>query len=181
MITTDLVYIALAGTRQRSTLDPRGRPITRERGEKWLAEYGNREPPGGWHLDPVVTCGCCGSPDVGQTRDDQHRCDRHRGRNPCAIEGCKRTTEAPESGTLRDDQWICGTHWKRLVPPRSARRRAYHAFFRRAKRRGWDDDLRRRFWQFWNSLIASARRRAAVGYLDERAIDRLFGFDEGGG
>ena len=55
------------------------------------------------------------------------------------------------------------------------RRRAYHAFFRRAKRHGWSDELTAQFWRFWDSLVASARRRAAGGHLDIAEIERMFG------
>lgn len=61
------------------------------------------------------------------------------------------------------------------------RRRAYHAFFRRAKRHGWTPELDRQFDRFWISLVNSARRRASAGYVDEAAINRLFGWDQEGG
>lgn len=134
-------------------------------------------------------CACCGKDEFRTQLVDPAagpwRCYKHRDRNPCAIEGCTRSTPAPENselpdaeGRLRNDQWICGIHWKRYVPPRSARRRAYNAFFRRAKREGWHPQLNRKFWRFWNTLIIAARRRGAEGYVDEATIKRLFGWEE---
>jgi hypothetical protein len=103
------------------------------------------------------------------------RCHRHATRNPCAIEGCQRST-AVVSGCLRDDQWICSEHWRRYVPPRSKRRQAYHSFFRKAKRHGWSKDLRKRFWRFWDTLVASARARHDAGTVDVTEINRIMGW-----
>jgi hypothetical protein len=100
----------------------------------------------------------------------------HTKRNPCAIEGCTRTTAAP-GGALADDQWLCATHWRAHVPPRSAARRAYHRFFRQAKRHGWDDALLLRFDRFWAAMVTRARRGADEGRIDVAAIDKLFGWD----
>jgi hypothetical protein len=105
-----------------------------------------------------------------------YRCAKHRDRNPCAIEGCKRTTAA--NGRYASDQWLCSEHWRRFVPPHSPTRRAYHRFFRLAKRHGWDDRLRRRFWRFWRGLVAQARRKAEGGSIDETAINRMFGWED---
>ncbi len=144
-----------------------------------------------FRIVPAPSCGCCGSNwwrdgwgdsgplrlmvDASQVENRTWRCEKHVERNPCAIEGCRRTTAAPESGRLGSDQWLCGEHWRRFVPPRSLRRRAYHAYFRRAKREGWSPPLRRKFWRFWDSLVASARSRAAGGHIDKGEIERLFG------
>lgn len=105
----------------------------------------------------------------------QVRCDKHHDRNPCAVEGCKRTTSA--DGHFALDGWLCGTHWKMACPPHSAPRRVYHRFFRIAKRRGWDRALEARFWRVWGRLVAIARTRAAGGHIDEAEIKRLFGWD----
>lgn len=157
---------------------------TRAMVEEWRDRNPLRRPAETYLIEKVPCCDCCG--------DDSHivvqrggfvavhesgavRCDRHYGRNPCAIEGCKRTTAAPSSGELRNDQWFCGEHWRRYVPPRSLRRRLYHRFFRLAKRDGWGDDLRRRFWRFWDRLVADARRRATEGDLNMDEIERIIG------
>jgi len=139
-------------------------------------------------IDPMPHCGCCGAAlvpaeaaSITSWTNGATRCDRHQGRNPCAIEGCRRTRAAPRSAEGEahhaDDQWLCADHWRRFVPPRSARRRAYHGFFRRAKRHGWTVDLRQRFWRFWDQLVRQARRRAAAGHLDQAAIGRMFGWE----
>jgi hypothetical protein len=136
--------------------------------------------PGSLVFAPVTSwCRVCGrSLRPGSPEGDDARCDAHAGRNPCAIEGCRRSTSAPEDGTLSLDQCICGTHWRLLVPIGSARRRAYHAHFRRAKRHGWTPRRIEQFNRFWDSLIASARRRSGEGHIDKASIDRLFGWDQ---
>lgn len=138
-------------------------------------------------------CQCCGNDEFRAKLVDPTerpwRCYKHRERNPCAIEGCGRTTAAPENselpdadGRLRNDQWICSEHWRKYVPARSRRRRAYHAFFRLARRYGWDfvppgsrRNLNAQFWIFWDTLIANARHKAEHGYINTAEIERLFG------
>lgn len=134
-------------------------------------------------------CGCCGRSSLrpGDATDciteypGAIRCADHHGRNPCAIEGCRRTRAAPIGGNgwpiHSDDQTICADHWRRYVPPRSRMRRAYHAHFRRAKRQGWTDANKRAFWRFWDQLVRLARKRAEGGHIDKAAIDRLMGWD----
>ena len=122
-------------------------------------------------------CGCCGEPARFWIRGSWARCAKHETRNPCAIEGCRRTRAAPASGRLGDDQWLCAEHWRAYVPPRSRARRTYHAHFRRAKRLGWDDARAEAFWRFWNALVRMARRRAGEGFINEAEINRLMGWD----
>lgn len=135
-----------------------------------------------YSIERVPNCGCCWQ-DASWSSGKHYRCSKHVGRNPCAIEGCTRTRAAPDNGQLANDQWLCGVHWRAYVPPRSKRRRAYHAFFRLAKREarlggdGWPPELRVKFWRFWATLVANARRRATAGYLDEAAINREFGWE----
>jgi hypothetical protein len=125
-----------------------------------------------------IWCRVCGGP--GSTRDrakpEDSRCWRHLARNPCAIEGCTRSTAA-DGRELALDQWLCSIHWRAFVPPRSRRRRAYHAFFRKAKKYGWTADLRRRFWRYWRFLIASSRRRATGGNIDVTEINKFMGWE----
>ena len=101
---------------------------------------------------------------------ERSRCERHLTRNPCAIEGCTRSRERNGDAPSLD-KWLCSEHWRRFVPARSLRRRTYHAFFRRAKRHGWDDDLKERFWRFWALLIATARRKAGGGPPDRMSSE----------
>ena len=127
-------------------------------------------------------CECCGATAitfVGRGDDRSYlnaRCNAHVERNPCAIEGCRRTSEVKGAG-YGNDQWLCAEHWRRYVPPHSKVRRAYHRFWRIAKRTGWTDDLIRRFWRFWNGLIKRARREAGQGRIDPAEINQLFGWD----
>ncbi len=111
----------------------------------------------------------------------EYRCAKHRDRNPCAIEGCKRTMSA--EGHFSNDVVLCSEHFRRFCPPHSKLRRIYRRFFRLAKRQatpanpeGWDRDLDRRFWRFWRSLIAKARRQAAGGDVDMTEINKMFGW-----
>jgi hypothetical protein len=131
-----------------------------------------------WGQRLAEYCHCCGHHwDIGP---GEVRCFRHHGRNPCAIEGCRRSRVAPlANGRYHhaDDQWLCSQHWRMFVPPRSRARRTYHAYFRKAKRYGWDDDLERRFWRYWRKLVRRARKASEEGSLDEREINRLMGWE----
>lgn len=118
-------------------------------------------------------CACCGAVYGASRIRGAYRCEKHRDRNPCAIEGCKRTTAS--KGYLGSDQWLCAEHWRRFCPARSRKRRLYHAYFRKAKRYGWTEDLRGRFFRFWDRLIADARRKASDGDVDIAEIERMFG------
>lgn len=130
-------------------------------------------------------CSCCGDrpfrdlvcvrPDIDPVKRS-YRCQKHRDRNPCAIEGCQRTR--PAEGRWADDQHLCAEHWRRFVPPRSAARRAYHRFFRTAKKTDWTPELRRRFWRFWDGLVKRARRQSVEGRLDMTEINQMFGWGE---
>jgi hypothetical protein len=103
------------------------------------------------------------------------RCAKHRMRNPCAIEGCRRSTQGrPAWHGL--ELWLCGEHWRLGVPPRSPERRVYHRLFRLANKIGWTDELNARFWRVWPRLIAQARARAA-GDVDMDEISHLMGWD----
>jgi hypothetical protein len=98
----------------------------------------------------------------------------------CAIEGCTAQTGRYET------TWICSTHWRKHCPPRSRRRRAYHAFFRTAKKHGWGykgprrnkPRLDWRFHQFWDALVRLANLAEKNGRLDETEINRMFGWTD---
>lgn len=160
--------------------------------EGWRGRYPIMgRPKESYVLERVPCCGCCGdyfadvrerNGSITEWLNGSVRCDRHHDRNPCAIEGCKRTRVAPTASNgnphIADDQSLCAEHWRRFVPPRSRQRRAYHAHFRRAKRQGWTHSNNRAFWRFWDTLVASARRRASEGSVDEAEIARMFGWEE---
>lgn len=132
-------------------------------------------------------CECCGDAAsiwYGRNGDRlRHpRCHKHHDRNPCAIEGCCRTTAA--CGRYGNDQFLCSEHWRRYCPPGSPLRRTYHRFFRLAKKQrtpqnpdGWDDALKRRFWRFWDVLIKRSRQQSTEGRIDIAEINRLFGWE----
>jgi hypothetical protein len=149
------------------------------------------------HFDPALfvikprpVCACCGDVDIVKNADgfySPYRCAKHRDWNPCVIEGCKRVRVAPVRSDgrayLANNQVICSQHWRRYVPPRSPARRAYHRFWRIAKKQatpdnphGWTVGLNRRFDRFWRGLVAHVRRKATDGHLDEAEINRLFGW-----
>lgn len=165
MITTELVI-------PRRTGHPSYyRPMTTATAEIFLRNRSHQADQ--WTFEPVASCPCCGEPAW-----ENGRCTKHQHRNPCAIEGCKRVHGLPQSGALSSEEWICGDHWKRLVPPRSLTRRAYNRHLARAKRYGWDAARADAFRRFWSSLVAQARRRADGGMLDQKAIERMFGWDQ---
>lgn len=133
-------------------------------------------------------CACCGQPFYHRMdnlacvaanddpRSAQYRCEKHQDRNPCAIEGCQRTTAA--KGHYATNGWLCHDHWRRYVPPLSPARRAYHRLFRLAKKAGWTPELKRRFWRFWDGLVARARRQSTEGRMDLDEINKLFGWED---
>jgi hypothetical protein len=104
------------------------------------------------------------------------RCERHIDRNPCAIEGCRKTAAA--GGNLANDQVMCGTHWRLYAPIGSRARRAYLAHKRRAKRRGWTDKSYAAFIRLWDAIVARARRQSTEGRLDVAEINKLFGWED---
>lgn len=157
-----------------------------EQGIEWLADLEMS----GFILRLAPVCACCGDDFVVRHPSGHfspYRCEKHAQRNPCAIEGCKRTTEARgDPLRLRNNDHLCGEHWKRFVPPGSSVRRAYHRFWRIAKKQrtpqnpeGWTVALARRFDRFWRGLIKMARRKASEPdeFLDEAEIKKMFGWD----
>lgn len=147
--------------------------------EGWLAQPGWQMVADQFEIVPAPGCGVCGTRDgsmYGSKDWSQLRCERHRDRNPCLIEGCKRTREAGNAG-LATDQYLCGEHWRKYVPPRSRLRKLYHAHFRRGKRQGWTMKRDRQFRRFWNFVVRVARKRHEGGYLDEAEINRIMGWE----
>ncbi len=89
----------------------------------------------------------------------------------CAIRGCQRTTG-------RDvGEWVCGEHWRAGVPPRSPQRRVWLRFRRIVRKYGWTNERANRQDRIWAWLKARCQS-AADGDLDQRAIDRMFGWDQ---
>lgn len=164
----DLVALQVKGSRTQ------GAPISREAGEAWLRQY-NRD--GSWWLIPVATCRCCGEPAWSNLR-----CTKHQDRNPCVVEGCKRTRKA--HGHLSDSTAVCGEHFKAYIRPGSPERRVLNRFFREAKKLGyarnerWPPELENRYWRFWHGLMKNIRRRSSEGAIDEAEIRKMFGWDD---
>ena len=91
----------------------------------------------------------------------------------CVIAGCGRSK--PASGVV-GEEWICGKHWSAGVPPRSAQRAVYRRFKRIVRRFGWNEERYARQDRLWAWLKARCVS-AAAGDIDQREIDRLFGWD----
>lgn len=133
----------------------------------------------GWSLARVRTCLCCG-----EVAWPNGRCERHQDRNPCVVEGCKRTRKA--NGYLHPRLAVCGEHFKAYVRPGSRDRKVLNGFFRKAKAMGfgrtdeWPDKLERRYWVFWRLLMRRiiTRSTAPEGTLDEDEIRKMFGWDD---
>ncbi len=188
MITdTDRVWIMPAGS-----TTPLSGPMTRAAGEGWLQRYQNRgnRGPCVYELAPVLICAVCG--ELGQSRGGYVRCKKHWHRNPCVIEGCKRSTQTrlvkvSESGAMQrlltNDEWICGEHWRAFVPPGCAERRIFNRVWQRARRRRkrfgddamWADGADAAYWRIWAGIIRRARSRAR-GDVDMDEINRVMGW-----
>jgi hypothetical protein len=104
-------------------------------------------------------------------------CHDHRMRIKCGIEGCIRTTAKtkPDYGY---QEWICGVHWRRYCPPRSLRRRAYHRFFRDAKKHGWTERRAAQYWRFWDTLLSAANAVEKNDKVDMTEINKMFGWTD---
>jgi hypothetical protein len=172
MITTDLVRICAVGSAAELSY-----PMQRERAQQWIDQNGGRGPVE-YELRPAIICECCGEIATYWIDRDQPRhgrCRKHQMRNPCMIEGCKRSSRIESVREYANDQTICGTHWRELVPVGSPERRIYLRFFRRAKRFGWTDNSVAAFHRFWDALASRVRARAR-GDVDMDEINRLMGW-----
>ena len=91
----------------------------------------------------------------------------------CQIEGCSRSQRREK---VVGEEWICAKHWSAGVPPRSEPRRVYRRFKRIVRRYGWTPEREARGARLWAWLKARCQA-AANGDIDQREIDRLFGWD----
>jgi hypothetical protein len=135
-----------------------------------------------FEIVPGPGCACCGERwgtmwgEVGQ-----YRCDKHKDRNPCAIEGCRCTNDR-RGRAMRSDQFLCQKHWRPLTT--AEERRVYSRIWRQAKARerkfgaehAWSMREVRRLERVWRAIVAKARSRAA-GDLDMTEINKMFGWD----
>lgn len=143
-----------------------------------------------WEVVARPGCACCGVSSYALRAAQRfpmyvtsggYRCEKHRDRNPCAIEGCKRSTAA--KGHWSTDTWLCGEHWRIACPVGSPGRRIYLRIKAQARKRGfklsdvWSADLEARYWRIWRRILALGRARCA-GDIDMDEINKLFGWDE---
>lgn len=150
-------------------------PSTRAEAEEFVERWKWDESP--FRFAPYPTCWVCGEL---AASSEENRCHKHRGRTPCSIDGCRKSRKF--EGYVSDERvWVCGIHWRQVCPPRSPLRRTYNRFFRIARKLGvakerWPDELERRYWRFFGGMIARYHR-GLVGYIDEREINKMFGWD----
>ena len=142
---------------------------------------------GTWNGMTYALCRVCGDTATSddwqrdKTRPDLWRCSRHKDRNPCVVDGCRRSRAA--NGLLSLRQTICGEHWRRYVPPGSPERRALQRLVRLAKKAGysklqrWPTALENRYWRVWYGIVQRVLRRSTAGHLDMTEINHLFGWD----
>jgi hypothetical protein len=115
---------------------------------------------------PAPRCGCCGAlwwrgplklvVDALHPAGKVWRCEKHIARNPCVIEGCRKTF-AHKADRDYDTTIMCGRCWRQA--PKWMRDRA-SKISRLAKRRGWTDQLCRihdMAWQACRRWIERAR------------------------
>lgn len=115
-------------------------------------------------------CECCGANPyrfdmkprraLHEVADGTWRCEKHVGRNPCAIEGCGKTRANRHPSS---DDHLCGTHWK-MTPYRF--KAIYRRIWREAKRnvrkhigdrQGFTEQLNARYWRNWHRVIRETR------------------------
>lgn len=170
---------------------PFGKPLfgaTEARCRAWVEQRPDADQ---FTVERAPSCGCCGAVNDYGIRMDiiivarraygaVHRCCKHRDRNPCAVDGCSRTTAAKR---YPDDRlYLCPEHWKLACPPRSQERAVYNRLFRLQRARTgkggqWPVDLDARFWRVWGAIVRRARNETA-GDLDMKEINAMFGWAE---
>lgn len=143
--------------------------------EAYIAARADREH---WTILFVPTCQCCGAWWGISGSVPHFRCQKHVGRNPCAIEGCKCTTA--DRGHPSSDDYLCGKHFRPLVTPRERRtlnmvRRKYRTAIRRGD---GEEQLRTTvlYWKVLRRMVKLARRRSA-GDIDMTEINKMFGWE----
>lgn len=135
-----------------------------------------------FEIVPGPACACCGERGGTMWGDgDQYRCTKHKDRNPCAVEGCRRTRSKGQGG-YHNDAYLCAEHFKIAAPPGSAERRVYNRLWRLHRKRDgkdapWSPELNRRLWRVWFRLVGIARARSA-GDIDMDEINKMFGWAE---
>lgn len=150
-------------------------PCERERAEQTLAQRRDDMPE--LELWPCPSCLVCGA----ITYSAINRCHAHRGRTPCAIEGCTKSRKF-EAGCWDVATWVCHIHWRQVCPPRSPLRRTYLRFYRTARKLGlkagdrWPGNLETRYWRFFRAIVGRYHR-GVTGFIDEAEINKLFGWD----
>lgn len=152
------------------------RPDEIGRIEAWIADRRDKE---GWNVLEIPSCQCCGEY-AGVTGDSPNfRCEKHRERNPCAIEGCRCTMGW--LGSYSNDHYLCAKHWRPLTDAADRRQLSeLRKRWRVAVQREADivaRDLARNWWIAFNAIVEKARSRSA-GDVDMTEINKMFGWDE---
>lgn len=164
-----MVWFRLKSDGSRATLNWDGSPMRRAVAEAHLAKY---QADGYRDLEEAPTCRCCGSIDVTIAWADGWRCARHAESAPCQVEGCRRT-----ASRARYSETICAQHWRAGVPPGSEARRVWLRFRRIVRRFGWTAEREARGERLW-AWLKHRCQAAHDGDLDQREIDRLFGWNQ---
>jgi hypothetical protein len=100
------------------------------------------------------------------------------GRNPCLVEGCRRTfAHNPKDADGRGPEgynWtiICGAHWRQTP---KYMRDAIARVRRLGKQRGWNDNLHVRHHRLFERCCRAIREGQR---LDVSEIERMFGIDD---
>ncbi len=127
-------------------------------------------------LDP--RCGCCGAGSETTlwrvVQDpEMYRCEKHRRRIPCLVEGCGRTYEIQfNRHEGYQTQVLCGKHWQQAPKyMRSAVARVRHL----GLKLDWPKNIRNRHHRLW---LRCVRYITDGPMLDESKIREMFGWNE---
>ena len=126
---------------------------------------------------PTPICGVCGAWSPQYADCGVYRCYRHLKANACVIDGCSRFRKTEYQP--RDDWFMCSTHWRAFVPPKSAMRRIYNRVWRLSKQAEHRGGARHREMRVWRAIVRRARQAHSgqfEGFVDEDEINKMFGW-----
>jgi hypothetical protein len=173
MITRDLVWGKRIDAPHRFSLD--GNPMPRAEGEAMIARFTSTGP---HELVSAPCCTCCGVHWTISGEKPHFRCEKHVGRNPCGIEGCKCTTKAVPC--LSIDEYLCSKHYRPLTTISErrtlARARRWHKKAEKRRDRAEMDRSAILWWRLLRRMVKHARRRSA-GDIDMTEINKMFGWE----
>lgn len=134
---------------------------------------------------PAAACGCCGRTlrDLRHGRNGDgalwhvvgsYRCERHRGRVPCCIEGCGKTF-----AMKGDDHYgmtvICGKHWRQAPRHLRTRDTKFRRLLKARRMAGKQEKIGELLSRNFNRAVESVRRGHVI---DETEISKLFGWGD---